>query len=226
MDPSLELDNAPNCLWIEHSILGAIQVNRDEVAEDPCGIHISDSILDAVHPGAVAIGAPEKLCAYATLWIRRCTVFGQVQAQTLELAENSIFMGLVRACRRQRGCVRFCYVPPGSRTPRRYECQPDLAQSAALALAKKDGLAGPQKDALLEREILRVEPEFNSIRYGTPAYCQLADACAPEITTGADDDSEMGVFHDLYQPQRTTNLRLRLDEYTPAGMNAGIIFAS
>src|SRR5581483_7411427 len=34
-DPSLELDGAPNCLRIEHSILGAIQVNRDEVREDP-----------------------------------------------------------------------------------------------------------------------------------------------------------------------------------------------
>jgi hypothetical protein len=36
----------------------------------------------------------------------------------------------------------------------------------------------------------------------------------------------MGVFHDLYQPQRAANLRARLDEYTPAGMQAGIILAS
>ena len=36
----------------------------------------------------------------------------------------------------------------------------------------------------------------------------------------------MGVFHDLFQPQRAANLRARLDEYTPAGMDAGIIFAS
>jgi hypothetical protein len=36
----------------------------------------------------------------------------------------------------------------------------------------------------------------------------------------------MGVFHDLYQPQRYANLKARLDEYTPAGMDAGIIFAS
>jgi hypothetical protein len=36
----------------------------------------------------------------------------------------------------------------------------------------------------------------------------------------------MGAFHDLYQPQREANLRARLDEYTPAGVNAGIIFAS
>ncbi len=79
---------------------------------------------------------------------------------------------------------------------------------------------------MLERERLRVEPEFNSTRYGTPTYCQLADACACEIKRGADDESEMGVFHDLYQPQRLANLCTRLDEYTPAGMNAEIIYAS
>jgi hypothetical protein len=36
----------------------------------------------------------------------------------------------------------------------------------------------------------------------------------------------MGTFHDLFQPQREANLRARLDEYTPAGMEAGILFAS
>jgi hypothetical protein len=225
-EPSLELDNAPNCVRIEHSIIGAIQVNRDEVKEDLCRIYISDSIVDAIRSGTVAVGAPEKLCAYAVLQVRRSTIFGQVQVQAIELGENSIFMGLVRVCRRQQGCMRFCYVPPGSRTPRRYECQPDLVQNAVLALVKRDGLSSTERDSLLLSERLRVEPEFNSIRYGTPAYCQLADACAAEITTGADDQSEMGVFHDLYQPQRTANLRLRLDEYTPAGMSAGIIFAS
>src|SRR5579864_7467731 len=228
-EPSLELDDAPNCVRIEHSIIGAIQVNRDEVTEDPCHIYISDSIVDAIRPGAVAIGAPEKLCAYAVLQVRRCTIFGQVQAQAIELGENSIFMGLVRVCRRQQGCMRFCYVPPGSRTPRRYECQPDLVQSAVIALfnkAKKGGFFSQDRDSLLASETLRVEPQFNSIRYGKPTYCQLSDHCAVEITGGADDQSEMGVFHDLYQPQRTANLRLRLDEYTPAGMSAGVIFAS
>ena len=34
----------------------------------------------------------------------------------------------------------------------------------------------------------------------------------------------MGVFHDLYQPQRLANLNARLEEYTPAGMDAEIIF--
>ena len=75
-------------------------------------------------------------------------------------------------------------------------------------------------------ERLRVEPEFNSTRYGTSTYCQLAAACAEEITRGADDESEMGAFHDLYQPQRAANLRARLNEFTPAGMDAGILYVN
>jgi hypothetical protein len=225
-EPSLELDDAPNCVRIEHSIIGAIQVNRDEVREDPCLVYISDSIVDATSTDAIAVGAPEKLCAYAILDIRRCTLFGQVQTHAIELAENSIFMGFMRDCRRQQGCMRFCYFTPGSRTPRRFECQPDLVEQAIQALAAQDNLSSAQKYTLLSSERMRVEPKFNSVRYGQPTYCQLSDLCAPEITRGSDDQSEMGVFHDLYQPQRAASLRARLDEYSPAGMTAGIIFAS
>jgi hypothetical protein len=225
-EPSLELDNAPNCVRIEHSIIGAIQVNRDEVREDPCRIYISDSIVDATSTSSVALGAPEKLCAFSMLDIRRCTVFGQVQTHAIELAENCIFMGIITDCRRQQGCMRFCYVTSGSRTPKRFECQPDLVERAVLALAQQDNLTNAQRNVLLQQERARVEPEFNSTRYGTPTYCQLSDHCAVEITHGADDESEMGAFHDLYQPQRAANLRARLDEYTPSGMTTGIIYAS
>jgi len=123
-------------------------------------------------------------------------------------------MGVVKVARRQIGCIRFSYVTPGSRTPRRYQCQPDLVEQAAPTPADQ------------EIERLRVRPIFNSTRYGRPTYCQLAYACAPEIKRGASDESEMGAFHDLYQPQREANLRARLDEFTPAGAPAGIIFAS
>ena len=124
----------------------------------------------------------------------------------VELAENSLFGSPLRVARRQIGCVRYCYVPPGSRTPQRYECQPP-----------HDAQENPPP---------RLAPSFDSVRYGEPAYLRLSDMCADEIRRGADDESEIGVYHDLYQPQRTVNLRTRLDEYTPAGMAAGIIFAS
>ena len=77
-----------------------------------------------------------------------------------------------------------------------------------------------------QREQERLRPQFNSSRYGAPTYCQLADNCAAEIKRGANDESEMGAFHDLFQPQREANLRARLEEYTSAETYAGIIYAS
>ncbi|HEX7974598.1 MAG TPA: hypothetical protein VF498_09335, partial [Anaerolineales bacterium] len=119
------------------------------------------------------------------------------------------------------GCMRFCSILTGSRTPPRYECQPDRAVQA-LGLATND----PDRKHLEGIEILRVRPQFMSTRYGTPNYARLSDDCAVEILQGADDESAMGVYHDLYEPQRAALLRLRLEEYTPAGMDAGLIFAS
>lgn len=227
-EPSLELINAPHCITIEHSILGSIQIDRDQVKLDPTRICISDSIVDAGDLEQIALGAPQALCADAVLTIVRSTVLGRVQTRAIELAENCIFMSVLLACRRQSGCVRFCYLPPESRTPRRYQCQPDgVQQAVADRFAQSGGgMSALQRDSLLQRERSRVVPDFSSVRYGTPAYCQLSRVCVDEITGGADDESEIGVFHDLYQAQRLANLRTRLDEYTPAGMDAGVLFAS
>ena len=122
--------------------------------------------------------------------------------------------------------MRFCYVTPGSRTPRRYECQPDLVEKAVGVLLAKGDITPTERDVLVQSERLRVEPEFNSTRYGTPTYCQLTDTCATEITRGAEDESEMGVFHDLYQPQRASNLKARMAEFTPAGIEAALVTAT
>ena len=105
--------------------------------------------------------------------------------------------------RQQEGCVRFSFLPSDAKVPRRYHCQP------------KDGSPAGS-----------LWPQFTSLHYGQPGYCQLHPSCAPEIRQGADDEAEMGVFHDLYQPQRKTNLRIRLEEYLRFGMEAGIFYAS
>ena len=234
--PSLELLNTQARITIEHSIIGAIQVIQDEVAADPVCIRIGDSVLDATSCGREALGAPGCPVAHACLSIARSTVLGQIQTHTIDLAENTIFSGLVMVARRQQGCMRFCSVTPGSRTPRRYNCQPDLAEhaiekdirEAAAVLTPISTAAEIEAEvaAARERERERVRPQFNSTHYGAPTYCQLAHVCAEEIKRGADDESEMGAFHDLFQPQRAANLRARLEEYTPAGMEAGIVYAS
>ena len=223
-EPSLEIVNSSAAIKIEHSIVGTIYVTADEVTGDPIDITIHDSIVDATREGLVAIGAPNLPLAFARLSIVRSTVIGEVGTHAIRLGENSIFMGPIRVGRRQHGCMRFCYVTPGSRTPRRYHCQPDLVIAALDE--HEPPLTAAEKTKAKDNEAHRVRPRFNSLRYGKPTYCQLAFDCAEEIVRGADDESEMGAFHDLFQPQRTANLRARLDEYTPAGLEAGILFAS
>jgi len=36
----------------------------------------------------------------------------------------------------------------------------------------------------------------------------------------------MGAFHDLYEPQRETHLRARLNEYLRFGLEVGIFYAT
>lgn len=223
--PSLELYKTDCRLIVEHSIVGSIQVFKDEVRSEPLEISVSDSVIDATSDEREALGAPNWPRAHADLRIVRSTVIGRVETNAIALAENCIFTGIVTVTRRQTGCVRFCYVPPKSRTPRRYNCQPDLVEAAVKLVYDKPEEAD-LRDQTLHVERKRVLPQFNSLRYGRPDYCQLSATCAPEITRGASDESEMGVFHDLFQPQRAANLRARLDEFMPAGSEAGIIFAS
>jgi hypothetical protein len=212
-EPSVTLDGTRASLRVEHSIIGPISVISPPRRGEPPLLQLCDSVLDATGIERVAIGAPDEAVAYVNASIRRCTVIGEVQAHSIQLAEDSIFVSLVRVLRRQLGCMRFCFVPTGSRTPQRFHCQPDLA-TAAVPQAQRPA------------EILRVVPLLRSLRYARPDYVRLHDACCEEIRSGASDGSAMGVYHDLYEPQREANLALRLQEYVPANTDASILYAS
>lgn len=217
-EPSIELVDTYACLVVEHSIVGSIQVSNDEVEADPTPIRICDSIVDATDEENEAIGGVGWPSAHVVAKIRRSTVIGLVQVHTLELAENSIFLGSVCVARSQIGCVRFSYIDGVLPAPRRYRCQPELVMEAVVG---NDEI----HNRLRERERRRVRPLFDSMRYGRPEYCRLSLATAEEIRRGADDLSEMGVFHDLFNPQRRINLDARLQEHTPAPFDVGILFA-
>ena len=179
-EASISLLGSQPHLHVEHSIVGSIVITGRPVSTEPSRVDLTDSILDATghdcdKPECEALTAPDGVVAHAIATFKRCTVFGRVHTHAIELAENSIFTGLVRVARRQTGCMRFCSVPLGSRTPH--------------------------------------------------DYARLSDDGPEAIRTGADDQSEMGAFHDLYQPQRAALLRQRLDEFTPAGMDAGLLWA-
>lgn len=165
----------------------------------------------AATPPAIAAGPFEDGFGPPTQ-LERTTILGAVRVRTLS-ASNVLFNDVALAERRQSGCVRFSFVADGSRLPRRYRCQPDLAL---------EGVPNEEREVTLAR----LRPAFTSTHYGQPAYAQLSRTCPIELRTGADDGSEMGVFSHLRQPQREANLRIRVAEYLPFGLNSGVVFVT
>jgi hypothetical protein len=179
--------------------------------------------------GTPAVTPPGGTGPAAPAWLERSTFLGAVHVQELPFASEVIFTGPALAERRQEGCVRFSYLPEGSQVPRRYRCQPDLeiqARAEAAAEAKGDALSKAERDALHAEVSGWLVPSFTSARYGQPGYAQLHLSCPRQITTGAADGSEMGAFCHLKQPQREANLRLRLEEYLPFGLEPGIVYVT
>lgn len=217
----LSIDSAAVAVSIDRSILGPIRAIEDS------SVTIANSIVDAGGRGEIAFAALDGEGPGAVLTARNTTFVGKVHTQKVALASGVIFAaqsgsedslpGPVAAEQLQEGCVRFSYVPPGSRVPRRYRCQPpaDDASSGAPVFAS------PPADFPSS-----VAPVFTSLRFGDPGYAQLADASGPGITQGAEDGSEMGAFHDLYQPRREANLKARLRDWLRFGMQAGVFHAS
>jgi hypothetical protein len=204
-EPSLVLRDTGVHLRVESSIVGAIVVISEEARGTHGRISICDSAVDATSETRAAIGAPGGRLARTELSVWRSTLIGTVGVHELRSAEDSIFDGIVTVARRQTGCLRFCYLRSPSRTPRRYRCQPP-----------GDAEAGNQG----------VAPRFASLRYGTSNYLRLLDGVSPLIASGAHDGAEMGMYHDLFEPQRLTLLRDRLQEFVPASGNAAVIFVT
>ena len=198
-------------LWLLDSIVDGIEKNGD-----PPGVAVSDA--------ANKSGPPAH--------IERSTLFGASRFLKLEMASESIFTGKVRVDQQQQGCVRFSFVPFGSATPQQYRCQPaleiDLEKEKAKADAIKSGTPLlPGWDTAIENDVvLWVVPAFQTDDYGRPDFAQLRLSTPMQIRGGAEDGSEMGAFCVLKQPQRESNLRLRLDEYLPVGLEAGLIYVT
>ena len=204
---SLAIDIAGIQTHVDACILGALRVH--EHAE----VLVSDSVVDANDITLAAFAAPDDNSPGGTLSLVASTVIGKIHAAQFELVSNSILLAAlaagdswsaaVRTARKQVGCVRFSWLPFTSIVPARHRCQPDSAATAG-----------------------EIVPHFSSLRYGTPAYCQLSASTPDRIRRGADDESEMGVFHQLFGAQRETNLNIRMAEYLRVGLRAGIFYES
>jgi hypothetical protein len=226
--PGLQIAAPGVAVEIDHCIiLGGIE------AIEGSRVNVSDSIVDAMGETAPAFGpfTPNDT-TYPPGWLRatNSTFIGLVHTELMELASNTVFLARsadtkvppVWCDRLQEGCVRFCFVPDGSRVPRQYRCQPELAlKKRADELGSKVSDLPTQER---ERIVGRIQPALTSVHFGDYSYGQLGRLCPEEIGQGADDGAEMGAFHDLYQPQREANLRIRLQEYLRFGLVAGIFY--
>ncbi|MBS0171534.1 MAG: hypothetical protein JSR62_14380 [Nitrospira sp.] len=230
--PSLVIEREGTTVEIDHCLLGGLR------AVDNTEISITNTMVDATSPTMVAYAALDDQAAGGVLSIVNSTVMGKVHTKRLDLASNTIFAAAlangdswnhpVWSDQNQQGCCRFSFVPLNSIVPRRYRCQPDVAVEAALLEADqpKGSLTAPETQAITLATQARVRPAFTARRYGQAAYGQLAESCPEEIRRGADDESEMGVFHDVFAPQREDNLTIRLQEYLRFGLEAGLFHAS
>lgn len=186
------------------SILGAI------LSAPLATINLTDCIVDATDPTNVAFAALDSVSGGAALTLNGCTVVGKVHATLLSYVSDSIFWGALKvadiatwasalvADRKQEGCIRFSFLPIAAVTPRQFQCV-------------QQALASPQ-------------PYFFALRYGRPAYLKLLTSTDNSIRRGADDGGEMGAFHFLLNPQRESDLRIRLQEYMPVGLEFGLIY--
>jgi hypothetical protein len=208
-------NNGPQgTVTVEQSLCGPIVVDAAVV-----DVAISNSVVDAGTGVALSAG---------TATIDRSTVFGSASVDAIALVENAIVTGPVTSLRTQSGCVRFSYLPLSSQVPQRYRCQPDSAAEAAIAAAAAadPSLSQTQLTAIGHVAAEQTVPQFSSIDAGTPAYAQLSSWTPREIAAGAEDDGEMGVYHDLFNGLREANLLYRLDENLRIGLEAGVLHAS
>lgn len=174
-----------------------------------CSVRICASIVDAGSPYCPAIAGTDMSTPGAALHIEESTVIGRVWVQAIRLASNTLFWAKLGKCdpwqapvwaqRLQVGCVRFCWLPANSITPRRYEClPPDAASQAAL------------------------EPTFITLRFGKPGYCLLSGDVPMAVWKGADNGSQMGVYYQIQETEAVTNIQIRSAEYLPANLECGV----
>ena len=128
----------------------------------------------------------------AILRCRQSTILGNTRVREIDFADDSIFFGTTRVERRQIGAIRYSYVH-GARLPRIYRCVTSTNN--------------------------RTAPEFVSRQFGKHGYGELAISCPTKISQGAESGSEMGAFHNQFEPQRLDRLKLQIRDFCPVSLN-------
>lgn len=172
-----------------------IAINKSLYWQSDAQLYVADSIIDSNG------GNEKEAIVSRSAKIERTTVLGKTRVDEIELASNSIFADTINVRKDQKGCVRFSYVPDGSKTPRKYKCLPNESNP-------------------------HVKPSFTSTRYGDPGYGQIHRKVDVEIFEGADNGAEMGAFNYLLQALRIRDLKTAIDEYLRFGLEAGVFLVT
>ena len=214
--PTLKIRHSHLEQKLELKIPGVVVEVSDSVVNDfetdLIGLPAFVVLKDSVVLGRVGSSLHIRLSAF------RSTVLGKVNVREV-WAQDCIFVDQVKAANQQTGGLRFCYEPSDISqsalvgTPARYQCLPDILPSG-------------------ERETVDAATLFYSIKtVSKETSCQFCvirldtqNKLVEAIRNGSEVESEMGVYHDLYLPQRERNLQQWLDEFTPAGMQTKIKF--
>ncbi|MEZ6242098.1 MAG: hypothetical protein R3B57_03555 [Phycisphaerales bacterium] len=222
--------NAQLSVEMAYAIAGPLRLPGDAQ-----GLWLLDSIVDGLDGIAIASsatdssGAPFPACE---LHAERSTVLGECLLESVAMISECVMTKKVVTRKTGDGCVRYSFIPRTSKTPQRYRCQPDLEISQRVREAEEQAITmgttlSAADRAALQGSIARwLWPTFTSTSYGDPGYAQLRLVSPRQILTGAEDESEMGVFCHLKQNQRETNLRIRLEEYLPLALDAGLIYVT
>jgi hypothetical protein len=195
---SLALTNYPDEKRVMLAIDGKeaekfLAIGESVYCQSDARLSVEDSVIDGK--------GEEEAIVSRTTTLEQATVFGKTVVDELSLASNSILTDTVYAKIDQKGCVRFSYIPLGSRTPRKYKCQPSESSPDS-------------------------KPSFTSTVYGDPGYAQLHRNVDIEIFEGADNAAEMGAFNHLLQPQRMRDLKSALNEYLRFGLEPGVFLVT
>jgi hypothetical protein len=203
--PSIVIQVAGSTLILDHCIAGPLLVH------EAASSRVTNAVVDASAPWHVAYAGPDGAGAGGSMHVEDSTIIGKLRTHLMSLASNTIFLArrarrhdaweaAIWCTRRQSGCMRFCFVPMDAITPGQYRCLPGTGPELEDALA----------------------PRFVSECYGSPSYGLLSGDCPVAVWQGADDESQIGAYHLLYETQGVGNLRPRIDEYLPFGLEAGI----
>jgi hypothetical protein len=224
--PSLIVHGMPCPLSITSSVIGKIRVESPETGFEPLPLKVCDSVLDASHLRERAVFGTDERPAWVRLSMSRVTVLGGADVHSVGRIEDSMLTGPLDCEHRQTGDISFCYIAPGSRTPKRTNCQPETALARVAAEFARGTPAASDRGRVEALTAARLVPRFDSVQFGQPAYARLAGGAAPELTQGAQDEGELGAYHDLWQPLRVADLRTQLQQFAPVGVDIDIRFAT